>query len=413
MSNIPRRRFVGFSEPWEQRKLEELATFSKGSGYSKGDLTESGVPIILYGRLYTKYETEIDDVDTYVNEIKGTVYSQGGEVIVPASGETAEDIARASSVVKSGILLGGDLNIIHPNEELNPCFLALTISNGNQQKELSKKAQGKSVVHIHNEDLREVTVLYPTLPEQQKIGVYFRDLDKTITLHQHKLDKLKALKQAYLMEMLPQEGETVPRRRFAGFTEPWERRKLGDIAPIRGGFAFKSTQYKDSGIPIVRISNILDNGLVGGDFIYHDEQPNDRNMCVYEGDALLAMSGATTGKVSVINGLKTKKLYQNQRTGLFQKTIQTDYSFVKTIVQSAMFKKQLNSVLVTGAQPNISPDEVGNFSFYIPVNFKEQKQIGAFFKKLDDTITLCQQKLDKLKTLKQAYLVEMFPQEGE
>ena len=95
---VPEIRFSGFTEEWEQRKLRDIAEFSKGSGYSKGDLIESGTPIILYGRLYTKYETSISEVDTYVEAKDGSVYSKGGEVIVPASGETAEDIARAATV---------------------------------------------------------------------------------------------------------------------------------------------------------------------------------------------------------------------------------------------------------------------------------------------------------------------------
>ena len=103
---------------------------------------------------------------------------------MPASGETAEDISRASFVAKSGILLGGDLNIIVPDNYINPVFLALTISNGNQQKELSKRAQGKSVVHIHNSDLENVVLLYPKYEEQEKIGEYFSKLDTLITLHQ-------------------------------------------------------------------------------------------------------------------------------------------------------------------------------------------------------------------------------------
>ena len=126
-----------------------MAKFSKGNGYSKGDLIEAGTPIILYGRLYTKYETTISDVDTFVVAKDGSVYSKGGEVIVPASGETAEDIARAATVDKPGILLGGDLNVVMPNEEINSAFLAISISNGSSQRELAKKAQGKSVVHIH------------------------------------------------------------------------------------------------------------------------------------------------------------------------------------------------------------------------------------------------------------------------
>ena len=99
--------------------MNDVAKFSKGNGYSKGDLIEAGTPIILYGRLYTKYETTISDVDTFVVAKDGSVYSKGGEVIVPASGETAEDIARAATVDKPGILLGGDLNVVMPNEEIN------------------------------------------------------------------------------------------------------------------------------------------------------------------------------------------------------------------------------------------------------------------------------------------------------
>lgn len=171
---------------WEQRKLDDVAEFSKGSGYSKGDLIEAGTPIILYGRLYIKYETIISDVDTFVEAKDGSVYSKGGEVIVPASGETAEDIARAASVDKSGILLGGDLNVVMPNEDINSAFLAISISNGSLQRELARKAQGKSVVHIHNEEIRNLVVPFPTKTEQNKIENYFADLDHLITLHHRK-----------------------------------------------------------------------------------------------------------------------------------------------------------------------------------------------------------------------------------
>lgn len=171
---------------WEQRKAVDIADYSKGNGYSKSDLTEIGTPIILYGRLYTKYQFAIDKVDTFAIPKDGSVYSQGNEVIIPASGETAEDIARASAVEKSGILLGGDLNILRPFNFINPLFLALTISNGEPQKELAKKAQGKSVVHIHNSDIQEVSVSFPTRVEQDRIVAVFRNLDRLITLHQQK-----------------------------------------------------------------------------------------------------------------------------------------------------------------------------------------------------------------------------------
>lgn len=200
-NSVPEIRFLGFTEDWEQRKLDDVAEFSKGSGYSKGDLIESGTPIILYGRLYTKYETIISDVDTFVEAKDGSVYSKGGEVIVPASGETAEDIARAASVDKSGILLGGDLNVVMPNEDINSAFLAISISNGSLQRELARKAQGKSVVHIHNEEIRNLIVPFPTKAEQNKMENYFAALDHFITLHQKKCDELRNIKKFMLQNM--------------------------------------------------------------------------------------------------------------------------------------------------------------------------------------------------------------------
>lgn len=169
---------------WEQRKLGEMAVFSKGYGYSKNDLQESGTPIILYGRLYTKYKTIIDEVDTFVADRKGSIYSKGGEVIVPASGETAEDIAIASVVEHKDVILGGDLNVISPLAGLCSPFLALTISHGKPHCDLAKKAQGKSVVHLHNTDLQEIDIFYPSTREQTQIGIFFRSLDDLIALHQ-------------------------------------------------------------------------------------------------------------------------------------------------------------------------------------------------------------------------------------
>ena len=198
---VPEIRFSGFTDDWEQRKLEDIAEFSKGSGYSKGDLIESGTPIILYGRLYTKYETSISEVDTYVEAKDGSVYSKGGEVIVPASGETAEDIARAATVDKSGVILGGDLNVVSPNEDINSAFLAISISHGNSQRELAKKAQGKSVVHIHNEEIKNLVVPFSANAEQNKIVEYFSNLDHLITLHQRELENLQNIKKFMLGKM--------------------------------------------------------------------------------------------------------------------------------------------------------------------------------------------------------------------
>ncbi|WP_018142366.1 restriction endonuclease subunit S [Alloscardovia criceti] len=180
---------------WEQRKADAIGEYSKGSGYSKNNLVKSGTPIILYGRLYTAYELAIDGVDTYVKAANNyDVYSTGNEVLVPASGETAEDIARASAVVKSGLLIGGDLNIIRPKSGVNPIFLALVLSTGTAQKELAKRAQGKSIVHLHNSDIKTTRLKVPRINEQIEIVNSVLTIDSLITLHQRKQIYLQILK---------------------------------------------------------------------------------------------------------------------------------------------------------------------------------------------------------------------------
>jgi len=200
-SNVPEIRFPGFTDAWEQRKLGKLVQFSKGTGYSKSDLKNKGTPIILYGRLYTKYETVISEIDTYADEKPSSVFSNGGEVIVPASGETAEDISIASVVNKSGVLLGGDLNIITPPDNLDSAFLAISISNGKPHKDMAKIAQGKSIVHLHNSDLEKIDLAYPSYTEQIQISGYFAHIDHLITLHQRTLDEKHKQKKA-LMQLL-------------------------------------------------------------------------------------------------------------------------------------------------------------------------------------------------------------------
>ncbi|WP_412921389.1 restriction endonuclease subunit S [Lactococcus raffinolactis] len=203
-----------------------------------------------------------------------------------------------------------------------------------------------------------------------------------------------------------------PQLRFEGFTDDWEERKLGDIAPLRGGFAFKSSEFRNNGVPIVRISNILSSGEVGGNFVYYDEQDKDDKYILPDKSAVLAMSGATTGKVSILSKTNDYKVYQNQRVGYFQSVEGIDYGFISTIVRSELFMKQLESVQASGAQPNVSSKEIDSFEFVIPKVFYEQQKIGSFFKQLDHTIALHQRKLDLLKEQKKGYLQKMFPKNG-
>ena len=205
----------------------------------------------------------------------------------------------------------------------------------------------------------------------------------------------------------------TPSIRFAGFTEAWGQRKLGEVAPLRGGYAFQSSHFKCEGIPIVKISNILQNGEVGGDFDYYDEISSDENVTLPDGAAVLAMSGATTGKVSILSNKEKKKIYQNQRVGYFSPCENIAYSFIQTITRSHLFTEQLKSVLVAGAQPNVSSKDIDNFEFYFPTSIFEQSRIGAFLTEIDSLITLHQRKYDQLVNIKKSMLEKMFPKNGE
>ena len=384
---------------WEQRELRTAATFSKGSGYSKNDLKENGTPIILYGRLYTKYETVISEVDTFVDVQPNSVYSTGHEVIVPASGETAEDISRASFVAKSGILLGGDLNIIVPDDYINPVFLALTISNGNQQKELSKRAQGKSVVHIHNSDLENVVLLYPKYEEQEKIGEYFSKLDSLITLHQRKCDALQKFKKSMLQKMFPQNGESVPEIRFAGFTDAWEQRKLGECAEFNPKSELPDIfEYVD--LESVVGTDILSHRTESkssapsraqrlaqkGDVFYQTVRPYQKNNCIFEND-------------------ENNWVFS---TGYAQLRPVNDGYFLLTLLQNENFVKLVLDRCTGTSYPAINSNDLADIDVNIPINNLEQQRIGDYFRNLDSLITLHQRKLETLQKMKKSLLQKMF-----
>lgn len=378
----PALRFKGFTDPWEQRKLGEIAVFSKGVGYSKNDLCEEGTPIILYGRLYTKYETCIFDVDTFVKEKAGSVYSKGGEVIVPASGETAEDISIASVVVKPGILLGGDLNIVSPTAEYDSAFLALTISSGATHKYLSSLAQGKSVVHLHNSDIQSVSAKFPTKREQEKIHLIFGKIDTLITLHQRKYEKLVNIKKSMLDKMFPKNGASVPEIRFKGFTDLWEQRKLGEMVDVCSGMDYKHLSEGD--IPVY--------GTGGYMLSVNKALSYDRN----------AVGIGRKGTIDKPYILKAPFWTVDTLFYAIPKDSKNiDFTF--DVFQKVDWKKKDES---TGV-PSLSKIAINETSISTPSKL-EQERIGSFFRNLDTLITLHQRKLEKLQNIKKSCLEKMF-----
>ena len=400
--NVPELRFQGFIDAWEQRELDSLATFSKGSGYSKGDLGEKGSPIILYGRLYTKYETLIKDVDTFVVPKGNSVISEGNEVIVPASGETSEDISRAAVVGKSGILLGGDLNIIKPKSNLNSVFLAFTISNGSQQKELSTRAQGNSVVHLYNSELKKVNLLFPSLEEQEKIGSFFIHLDHLIALHQRKLDKLKLLKKGYLQQIFPQNGEKVPRVRFTNFENEWEPRKLKDLGIIQTGNTPKTSNaenYNENGVLWITPTDI--EYLITNNSAKKLSAEGYSKARIADSGSILVTCIASIGKNTLV---EEPSGFNQQINSLTPNKLNNSYFL---LTQSELWSTKMKGIASSGTMQIVNKNDFSNLLFLYP-KLEEQKKIGSFFKQLDYTIALHQSKLDKLNTLKQGLLQKMF-----
>ena len=396
-NKMPEVRFSGFSNDWDECKLSEVADFSKGHGYSKNDLVEIGTPIILYGRLYTKYQSIITDVDTFAVDVKGSIYSTGNEVIVPASGETAEDIARASAVINSGILLGGDLNIIYPNSKVNSIFLALSISNGKISQDLSKRAQGKSVVHLRNTDLMEIAISYPLPDEQTQIGTFFKNLDHLIILHQQKYNKLVTIKKAMLEKMFPKEGANVPEIRFRGFTEDWEGRKLGELVLIKSGWS--PSNFCSGNALFIKVDD-LNYSIREQDDSQMKVEDNLKFNIVKKGSIIFPKRGAAimTNKVRILanDGYMDTNMMALEPIGINGDFL---YLFISKI--------GLYKIADTSTIPQINNKHIEPYEILSPSK-KEQEKIGNFFKNTDNFITLYKRELEKLKNLKKACLEKMF-----
>ena len=384
--------------------MGDVATFSKGTGYSKSDLIETGSPIILYGRLYTKYETKIQNVDTFVVPKAGSVVSKGGEVIVPGSGETAQDISIASVVEPAGILLGGDLNIIYPNTDLDPTFLAITISNGRPHFDMARRAQGKSIVHLHNADLKQILLKTPNLSEQKQICRIFESLDCTITLHEEKKRQLERLKSALLQKMFA-EKQGYPVVRFKGFCDEWQGTKLGKVSKIvRGASPRPISDPKwfdnDSNVGWLRISDVTSqDGRIHHLEQHISKQGQAKTRVISEPHLLLSIA-ATVGK-PLINYVKT-----GVHDG-FLIFIEPHFDLEFMFQWLEMFRPQWSKYGQPGSQINLNSDLVKNQIIYLPSR-EEQNQIGIFFNQIDSLINLHQQKINNINSVKKSLLQKMF-----
>jgi len=201
---IPKYRFPEFTKDgvWTEKSLDEVATILKGKGISKADIVEDGeFPCIRYGELYTHYNETISTVKSYTNSNpKDLILSKANDVIIPASGETQIDIAKASCVLESGVALGGDLNIIR--SKINGVFLSYYLNNA-KKKDIAQMAQGIAVVHLYPNQLKTLKLQIPNPKEQQKIALCLSSLDELIKAQEERIEQLKQHKKGLMQGLFP------------------------------------------------------------------------------------------------------------------------------------------------------------------------------------------------------------------
>jgi len=229
---VPRLRFPEFrgASEWKETTLGSEATFDKGRGISKAEIDPKGDRLcIRYGELYTRYGEVIREVVSRTNAPEsGLFLSRKNDVIVPASGETKEDIATASCVLLDDVALGSDLNVIRTRH--NGVFLSYFL-NGPKRREIAKVAQGDTVVHLYPSQLEQLPIAFPEECEQQKVADCLTSLDELITAQRRKVEVLKTYKRGLMQQLFPRQGEALPRLRFPEFRDGpgWTLKRIGDL----------------------------------------------------------------------------------------------------------------------------------------------------------------------------------------
>lgn len=404
VKRAPVLRFKGFTNDWEQRKLKNLVDFYSGLTYHPENIREKGTFVIRSSNIKDGQLVTGDNIFV-APEIVNSTYVKKDDIIVVVRNGSRKLIGKHTKLNfnLNNAVIGAFMTGIRSN---NNNFINAIFDSDNFKREIHKNL-GATINQITTGELKRMNFYIPSLTsEQNYLGNLMKVLDKLITLQQRKNILLYKLRKSLLSTLLT--DKCTPKVRFKSFLEPLKKQKLGDMAPLRGGFAFKANNYVNTGIPIIRISNILSNGSIGGNFAYYSEQSDDSNYILFNGSALIAMSGATTGKTAILDLEKKKKVYQNQRVGYFTPTKNSDYSFIKAIIKSNYFLKQLNSIMVAGAQPNVSAVDIDNFTFYFPESKKEQKYIGNNFEIINKIILLQKNRVDKLKKLKRSLLQQLF-----
>jgi len=386
---VPKRRFAGFTDAWEQRKLGDLTDVYDGT-HQTPQYTDSGIMFLSVENIKTLQSQKYISEEAFKTEFK--VFPENGDVLMTRIG----DIGTANVFERNEPTAYYVSLALLKCKELDPYFLKESIYSETVKKDLWHRTLHIAFPKkINKNEIEKVQIPYPeSRLEQERIGTFFRNLDNLITLHQRKLEKAKEFKRSCLVEMFPAEGQRKPQRRFPGFTGDWEQRKLGDEVQITMGQSPDGSSYTDipSDYILVQGNADLKNGWViprvwtsqvtkkaeAGDLIMSVRAP--------AGEMGKTAYNAVIGRgVAAIKGNEF----------IFQSLVKMNFQgYWKRLSCGSTFES-LNS------------DNIKNAELMIP-HLNEQLQIGSFFSTLDNLIALHQRKLDKLKALKQACLNEMF-----
>ncbi|HEC2152747.1 TPA: restriction endonuclease subunit S [Staphylococcus delphini] len=378
--NVPELRFPEFSGEWEEKKLGEIVSFGKGKLLGKKDLTEDGKYLcILYGELYTKYGAIINNIESRTNVDPSKLKkAENNQILIPSSGETVEDIATASAInVTEDVYIGGDLNILTPQKD-DGRFISLSLNSVNKWN-VSRFAQGKTVVHLYNSDLKNLKINLPCqFEEQQKIGDFFSKLDHQIELEEQKLALLEEQKKGYMQKIFSQElrfkdenGENYPE---------WEEQKLDNIANIGTG----KSKVKNTG---GNYDVLGSTGIIGKSNNYD-----------YEGDfILIARVGHYAGSLYKYSG----------KVNITDNTIYLKSNIVLEFIYYSLKRYRISRLVFGSGQPLLKSSDIKQLKLFISGE-KEQQKIGDFFSKLDRHIELQGKKIELLKQRKQGFLQKMF-----
>lgn len=403
--NVPKLRFKnaeGADFPlWTMSKLGNEVQFSKGGKLGKSDLQKEGShQCLLYGELYTSYGSIASKIFSRTDTDSDTT-SQKYDVVMPTSGETAEDIATATCIPFDGILYGGDLIILRSQTLYGP-FLSYQI-NSSLKRKISRVAQGKSVVHIGAEKIKPISFSFPCLEEQQKIASFFSTLDQKIELNERKLEALEKLKKGIGRRLLIKDPESQLENSH------WKIVRISEVADLITGFPFNSSDFSKSGIRLIKGANIK-RGTLSFDQKTSSFWPSDAGLTKYAletGDLLVQMDGALVGESfgRVTEDLLPALLVQRvTRIRATEDIIEIIYQ----IFCIGNFLKFVQSVKTNTAIPHISLQNIKDFEISIPEDVNELHKLANFFRLLDAKINLVKRKKELYTYLKSGFLQQMF-----